>query len=577
MDLERRGLMPDRTTPWRQLGATTRAGWEAWFRTRGSPMLAEAGITYEAAKPHHKLIAGMLWAESQAAKDMTRNPYSSMNPLNHRNVDNPAWYYGGKPGPEYMVYPDWATNIRACLKRLTDPGYKNGVYVGKDSLIEMIGTYAPASDGNQPENYVATILLIANELPSVDHVDPKPEPQPGQRITWRDVAKKADIRVSQPFRDPSPDTYGPRYCLPSGVHVGLDIGNMPRGTELLSLTEGVVEYRTSGQVDDYYRPTYLIVKRDNGHRILYGHMWAINVDKGQRVRVGTYLGDSGEQTRPGTMTPDGTGPHLHLEVWVPDDCPSGYRAVDPATYDYGTKQGEGGDVEPTKPTPGRYSTNVPGLPGGPLVTDYSIRIRMIPQQFRVNRKAFQPRRSVQHGTGNASNPSAWNEAGYFVDGAEGRGVSVHACADHTEVVVCLPFDEQGVHAGDAFGNQHGYACEMIEATSTWNDASKRGRLIHIAADFMGRCAARLGVQNPNKHADYGNPGCPAKLLDNGGRYWDIYARLWQQSRADELKRMEGEVEPPTPVPPKPAPPKPDPPKPPVEPDPDEPAEEWHNR
>ena len=192
------------------------------------------------------------------------------------------------------------------------------------------------------------------------------------------------------------------------------------------------------------------------------------------------------------------------------------------------------------------STNIPGLPGGPLVTTYPIRMHRIPPggRQRTGEPARAPRRSVQHGTANASNASAWNEADYFVRGAEGRGVSVHACVDHTEIVVTMPFDEVAVHAGSTAGNQHGYACEMIEATATWNDPSRRDRMIAIAADFMGRVAARLGVPTPERHSDFGNPGCPAKLQNEriGGRMaWDVYVNLWHEARADELAKMQGTV------------------------------------
>jgi murein DD-endopeptidase MepM/ murein hydrolase activator NlpD len=467
--------------------------------------------------------------------------------------------------------------------------------------IDEFGGGKWAEDPRYSEKWVERGNLVFPNLPDQGAGTPPPQPG-GRKITWRDIApsRSAQLRITQPWNNPNPNyAYGWRYGMANGRHVGLDVG-MPRGTEIVALVNGVVE--EVALLAPYYRPNYVVVRRPNGHRVLHAHLWTVTVKEGQAVRWDTPIGTSGEQTiaikdRNGnpigaTMDPDGTGPHWHGEVWIPDArYDSGYRAVDPATYDYGTTdQGGGGDVEP-KPKPGQYSTNVPGLPGGPLVTDYPIRIveehgaKFVPTKYIPDVKALSPRRSVQHGTGNPRNASAWNEALYFVHGAPDengvpRKVSTHVVADHTGIMVALPLDRQGVHAGDAFGNQHGYACEMIEASSTWDNPVSRDAVIRIAADFMGRCAARLGVEQPNRHSDYGNPNCPAKLQTvtiAGTSAWNVYVLRWQAARSDELRRMQGE-QPPKPKPPKPEPPKPEPPKPEPPLPPDDSEDEWaHER
>lgn len=193
-----------------------------------------------------------------------------------------------------------------------------------------------------------------------------------------------------------------------------------------------------------------------------------------------------------------------------------------------------------------YSTTIPGLPGGPLKTTYPIRFNLIAIDGyqRTGQKAHTPRRSVQHGTANASNASAYGEAQYFVNGAEGRQASIHACADDREVVICVPADEVTWQAADGAGpgNMNGYSCEMMEATAIWQNPGRRDALIAITADFMGRVSARLGIATPEKHYDF-NAGssdrhyCPNKLLTttiNGRRAWDIYAEQWRAAKADEL-------------------------------------------
>ena len=62
-------------------------------------------------------------------------------------------------------------------------------------------------------------------------------------------------------------------------------------------------------------------------RIIFGHMSYVAVAVGNSVTPTNFLGDSGTA---------GTGPHLHLEVRVPDNTTSsGCRVVDPRIF-FGT-------------------------------------------------------------------------------------------------------------------------------------------------------------------------------------------------------------------------------------------------
>jgi hypothetical protein len=209
-----------------------------------------------------------------------------------------------------------------------------------------------------------------------------------------------------------------------------------------------------------------------------------------------------------------------------------------------------------------YTTEIPGLPGGPLVTTYPIHIKLIPTWRTHNRpgiKARMPRRSVQHGNGNP-NSSAAGEATYLFNGAEGRQASYHSAADDKEVWVMVPADEVTWQAADSAGpgNMNGYSCEMVEDSALWANPARRDRCIAITADFMGRVAARLGIAKPEQHWDFNymlpapqRHDCPNKLRHttiNGRLAWDIYVQQWQAAKADELKRMQ-----PTPVEVKPHP------------------------
>lgn len=205
-----------------------------------------------------------------------------------------------------------------------------------------------------------------------------------------------------------------------------------------------------------------------------------------------------------------------------------------------------------------YTTEIPGLPGGPLVTTYPIHIKLIPTWRTNNRpgtKAKTPRLSVIHGNGNP-NSSAAGEATYLYNGAEGRQASYHSAADDKEVWVMVPADEVTWQAADGFngpGNNNGFSCETVEDANLWANPQRRDRLIDIAADFNGRVAARLGIAKPQQHWDFNfalapsqRHDCPNKLRYtriNGRLAWDIFAGKWQAAKADELKRMNPKPEP----------------------------------
>jgi hypothetical protein len=223
-------------------------------------------------------------------------------------------------------------------------------------------------------------------------------------------------------------------------------------------------------------------------------------------------------------------------------------------------------AEPAGETGMSFSTSLPGLPGGPLVTDYPIRQNILPPSMTRNRpgiKAKTPRRSVQHGNGNP-NSTAAGEARYLRGGAEGRQASYHAAGDDKELWVMIPLDEVTWQAADGggHGNMNGLSCEMVEDAFLWDSDTRKRRCIHICADFMGRCAARFGIAIPEQHwtFNYGVCGCtqycethcgdrhdcPNKLRNTtiGGRpAWELYAAEWHRAKLDELKRMgKGETE-----------------------------------
>ena len=133
--------------------------------------------------------------------------------------------------------------------------------------------------------------------------------------------------------------YSASLGWPAGYHVGLDVG-MPKGTPIFATESGTVE---RAGFNDSYRPNPVFIREGDGDLAIYGHLWENTVNTGDEVRRGQLIGYSGEQTILGTMTPDGSGPHLHYEL------------ISPA----------GVAIDPLPELSGKFSTfGTPGTEGG---------------------------------------------------------------------------------------------------------------------------------------------------------------------------------------------------------------------
>ena len=124
--------------------------------------------------------------------------------------------------------------------------------------------------------------------------------------------------VTQDFGAYNPATagmygYAAQEGWPAGTHVGIDIG-VPEGTPIYAAEDGTVtESHKDGSIAPYFRPRPVEITTATGYLDIYGHLGQDAVDVGQQVHAGQLLGWSDQQTYPGTMVPDGTGPHLHFE------------------------------------------------------------------------------------------------------------------------------------------------------------------------------------------------------------------------------------------------------------------------
>lgn len=160
---------------------------------------------------------------------------------------------------------------------------------------------------------------------------------------WGGTPYEITQEVNVPGFKPEWYQYSKDLGFPAGYHVGLDIG-VPRGTPIRAAVSGKV---IQEGFSDSFRPYPVWIESDDnpatatnekGFVAIYAHLMSENVAPGQHVKAGDIIGLSGEQTYRGTDTPDGSGPHLHMELRVPDNSTgSGYRTVDPRGYISGSE------------------------------------------------------------------------------------------------------------------------------------------------------------------------------------------------------------------------------------------------
>lgn len=132
-----------------------------------------------------------------------------------------------------------------------------------------------------------------------------------QSIVWGNDA----YPITQEFGGYNPGTadmyqYAAEYGWPAGTHIGLDVG-VPLGTNIYAAEGGSV---VQAGMSTSFRPRPVWIEEDDGDIAIYGHLATNAVRLGDDVERGDLLGQSGEQTHPGTTIPDGTGPHIHFEL-----------------------------------------------------------------------------------------------------------------------------------------------------------------------------------------------------------------------------------------------------------------------
>lgn len=174
----------NRNTAWRNMGAVPYETWNKLIQQAGGTEAIRAREVWQAYGQDSALALAMLKAESSYASDYDAIPESYRNALNLQIAG---------AGVRFKSYVEAANAWRERLHSLT---YGNGVYARTKSIKDLISTYAPSSDGNNTEAYIAGVVSHINKY-GFDEPSAPEEPIPMPKYTYGRVPypKFADYEV----------------------------------------------------------------------------------------------------------------------------------------------------------------------------------------------------------------------------------------------------------------------------------------------------------------------------------------------------------------------------------------------
>lgn len=158
-------------TPWRNLGRVPYAVWQKRINDAGGLSRVAAYEVWLAAGDDSALMLAFLGRESSYASDFDAIPASYNDPWNLQ-ID-------GK-GIKFATVTDC---VNAWRERLYSATYKNGIYAKTVTIADLIGVYAPASDGNNTTAYINGVVSDLNRNgfdPPVTTPSTPAEPVPGK-------------------------------------------------------------------------------------------------------------------------------------------------------------------------------------------------------------------------------------------------------------------------------------------------------------------------------------------------------------------------------------------------------------
>jgi murein DD-endopeptidase MepM/ murein hydrolase activator NlpD len=179
--------------------------------------------------------------------------------------------------------------------------------IGAASMTASAAPIGGGGDGLPTAAHAPGTLPIVppagDEAPGKTHDRPATVPRdtgPNAAPALRKTRPLPRVRWTHP--NPSAEVtscFGQRW---GRLHAGVDLA-APQGTAIVAAGAGVVV--AAGPHGGYGNA--ILIDHGNGWLTHYGHLSAIGVEIGQRVKAGEHIGDEGS-------TGHSTGPHLHFEV-----------------------------------------------------------------------------------------------------------------------------------------------------------------------------------------------------------------------------------------------------------------------
>jgi len=252
----------NRNTPWRHLGKVPLAIWHKRITDAGGLSEAAERDVWEACGDDSALMLAMLRAESSYASNFAAIPASNRNPWNLQIAGVGLWFASIREA------------ALAWRVRLYDPRYKQGIYTRTTTIADLIGVYAPKSDGNDTEGYIAKVVATINDNgfdPPVTTPSTPPEPIPGEQETPVTVPQYLDYSslsfpVEVRFIPASQTMQRPGYAMAPARTTWHDTGNPGARTN----AESHARWMAAGCPDANGNPTYT--------------SWHFTVDDGRAIQ-----------------------------------------------------------------------------------------------------------------------------------------------------------------------------------------------------------------------------------------------------------------------------------------------------
>jgi hypothetical protein len=222
-------------TPWRELGDTTAAAFQAEFERLGSPMAREAAAIRSEVDGFSRLFLAMSFHETKHATA------SDVIPDGHHNA---LAVKAANGSGNWARYPSYQAAARIWLRLMTAP---DGPYADAKTIRDLISIYAPRFDNNKVTVYVRTIVGEINRYP-LERERPAEDRKERERRPARESEQTPAAPAPTPAADRGPAVdYEPRDGEPRPRSAAEpdpgdgpprpNAGNADEGEEALSLVD----------------------------------------------------------------------------------------------------------------------------------------------------------------------------------------------------------------------------------------------------------------------------------------------------------------------------------------------------